>query len=60
MRVLGSGDVSPADLNELDFDADGEHPGALNEAFIKLQDIPCDLRRNDPELDRAMRAHSLS
>jgi len=58
MRVLDGGEVSPAELDDLFFEADGELEAALNEAFIKLQEFAydCDLRRNDRALDRAMRS----
>ncbi len=56
MRVLDGGEVLPAELEELVFEADGELAVALNEAFIKLQEFPYDrdLRRNDSVLDRVM------
>ena len=39
MRVLDGGEVLPAELNDLDFEAEGELAAALNEAFIKLQEF---------------------
>jgi hypothetical protein len=58
MRVLDGGEVSPAELEDLVFDAEGELEAALSAAFIKLQEFAYDrdLRRNDPALDRVMRA----
>jgi hypothetical protein len=61
MRVLDGGEVLPAELDDLDFEAEGELAAALNEAFIKLQDqaagvrLRPDLRQSDPARDRAMR-----
>ena len=48
----------PAELNDLDFEAEGELAAAVNEAFIKLQEFAYDrdLRQSDPARDRAMRA----
>jgi hypothetical protein len=58
MRVLGGGEVLPAELNDLEFEAEGELAAAVNEAFIKLQEFVCDrdLRQSDPARDRTMRA----
>jgi hypothetical protein len=58
MRVLDGGEVLPAELDDLDFEAEGELAAALNEAFIKLQEFAYDrdLRQSDPARDRAMRA----
>jgi hypothetical protein len=58
MRVLGGGEVLPAELDDLDFEAEGELAAALNEAFIKLREFAYDrdLRQSDPARDRAMRA----
>jgi len=41
---------SPAELNDLEFEADGKLEIALNAAFIKLQEFAYDrdLRRSDP------------
>ena len=58
MRVLDGGEVLPAELNDLEFEAEGELEAALNDAFIKLQEFAYDrdLRQSDPARDRAMRA----
>lgn len=58
MRVLDGGEVLPAELNDLDFEAEGELEAALNDAFIKLQEFAYDrdLRLSDPARDRGMRA----
>jgi hypothetical protein len=58
MRVLHGGEVLPAELNDLDFEAEGELAAAVNEAFIKLQELAYDrdLRQSDPARHRAMRA----
>jgi hypothetical protein len=56
MRVLGGGEVSPEELDDLGFDADGELLTALNEAYITLRAFAHDreLRRNDRDIDRQM------
>src|SRR5262245_10709812 len=58
MRVLGGGEVSLQELNELEFDSDGEIGTALNEAYVKLREfaIDRDLTQSDPNADRDFRA----
>ncbi len=58
MRVLDGGDISHDDLDDLGFEASDELEIALNEAYVKLREFANDreLRRNDPERDRSMRA----
>jgi hypothetical protein len=58
MRVLGGGDVSLEELNDLRFDTDGEIGSALTEAYVKLREfaIDRDLRLSDPKADRDLRA----
>ena len=58
MRVLGGGEVSHQELDDLGFEADGELETALNEAYVKLREFANDreLRLNDVELDRDMRS----
>jgi hypothetical protein len=58
MRVLDGGEVSPDQLAQLSFDADGALQRALNEAYIKLMEFAYDreLRVADSALDRDMRA----
>jgi hypothetical protein len=58
MRILGGGDVSLDQLEELSFEADGELQRALNEAYIKLMEFAYDreLRLADQTLDRKMRS----
>jgi hypothetical protein len=50
MRVLDGGEVLPAELNDLDFEAEGELEAVLNAAFIKLQEFAYDreLRQSEP------------
>jgi hypothetical protein len=57
-RVLGGSDVSLEELNNLSFNSDGEIGTALNEAYVKLREfaIDRDIRANDPEAERKMRA----
>jgi hypothetical protein len=57
MRILGGGDVSQEELDDLGFDADGELQAVLNEAYIKLREFAHDwpFRAKDRELDRRMR-----
>jgi hypothetical protein len=57
MRILGGGDVSQEELDDLGFDADGELQAVLNEAYIKLREFAHDrpLRTKDRELDCKMR-----
>ena len=58
MRVLGGGEISHQELDDLGFEADGELEIALNEAYVKLREFANDreLRLNDVELDRDMRS----
>jgi hypothetical protein len=58
MHVLDGGEVSPDQLTELSFGADGKLQQALNEAYIKLMEFAYDreLRCVDRALDRGMRA----
>jgi hypothetical protein len=57
MRVLGGGEVSHEELDDLGFEADGELETALNEAYVKLQEFANDraVRLNDRRFDRNMR-----
>ncbi len=58
MRILGGGEMSRDELEDLGFEADGELQAALNAAYIKLLEFvhDRDVRRSDPEVDRAMRS----
>jgi hypothetical protein len=58
MRVLDGGEVSQEDLDDLEFEADGELEEALNEAYVKLREFASDrdLRLRDPKVDRGMRS----
>jgi len=42
MRVLGGGEVSHKELDDLGFEADGELETALNEAYVKLREFAND------------------
>jgi len=57
MHVLGGGEVSSQDLDDVGFEADGEIEAAVNEAYVELREFvnDRDLRLNDPGLDRAKR-----
>ena len=48
--------VLPAELNDLEFEAEGKLEVALDAAFIKLQELAYDLKQSDPAHDRALRA----
>ena len=52
MRILGGGDVSQVELDDLGFDADGELQTVMNEVYIKLREFAHDrpLRAKDREL----------
>jgi hypothetical protein len=58
MCVLGGGELSQDELNDLGFEAEGELQTALNEAYIALMEFVCDrdMRVNDRELDRKARS----
>jgi hypothetical protein len=58
MRVLGSGEVSREEVEDLEFEATGSLRAALNEAYIKLLEFAFDrdARLINSELDRAKRA----
>jgi hypothetical protein len=58
MRVLGGGEVSLEELNDLSFNNEGEIGTALNEAYVKLREFALDrdIRASDPEAERRMRA----
>jgi hypothetical protein len=58
MRVLGGGEVSLAELDDLGFEAEGELQTALNETYVKLREFAHDrsLRAGDREFDRSMRS----
>jgi hypothetical protein len=58
MRVIDGADISPAEVEDLGFQADGELKAVLNDAYIKLMEFAYDanLRRNDQELDHRMRS----
>jgi hypothetical protein len=49
MRVLGGGEVLPAELNDLDFEAEGELEAAHNEALHQAAGIRL---RPRPEAER--------
>lgn len=57
MRVLDGGEVSHQELDELEFEADGELETALNGAYVKLREFADDrdLRLANHELDRRAR-----
>ena len=58
MRVLGGGEISRGEVEDLAFEAEGELQAAVNEAYIKLLEFAYDrdARRNDRELDGKMRS----
>ena len=58
MRVLGGGEVSREEVENLEFEATGYLLAALNEAYIKLLEFTFDrnTRLTNIELDGAMRA----
>lgn len=58
MRVLDGAEISPDDVLDLEFEADGELLAALNEAYIKLLEFVHDRERrlDDRRLDQGARA----
>jgi hypothetical protein len=58
MHVLDGGEITQAEVEELEFEGEGELQEALNDAYVRLLEFVHDreVRRNDPETDRAMRA----
>jgi hypothetical protein len=58
MRALGGGEVTQAEVLDLDFEADGELLAALNDAYIKLLEFAHDreLRSTDRGLAERQRA----
>jgi hypothetical protein len=58
MRALGGGEVTQAEVLDLDFEADGELLAALNDAYINLLEFAHDreLRSADPDLAERQRA----
>jgi hypothetical protein len=58
MRALGGGEVTQAEVLDLDFEADGELLAALNDAYIKLLEFAHDreLRSADHDLAERQRA----
>ena len=58
MRVLDGAEVTEAEVRDLDFDADGELLGVLNETYIVLLEFVHDreLRQSDRVLDDKERA----
>lgn len=58
MRVVGGGEISRAEVEDLAFDPAGEQGALLNEAYIELLEFAYDqeARLSDHELDGAMRA----
>jgi hypothetical protein len=58
MSVLAGTEVTPEEIADLGFEADGELETALNEAYVKLREFANDrsLRLNNPKLDRSMRS----
>jgi hypothetical protein len=57
MRVLGGGEVSQEEMDDLGFEAEGELELALNETYAKLREFANDrsLRANNQDLDSQMR-----
>ena len=57
MRVLGGGEVSRGEVEDLEFEATGALLTALNEAYIRLLELAFDhdARLTNSQLDRAMR-----
>ncbi len=57
MRVLGGGETTREEVENLTFDADGELDAAVNEAFLKLMEFAYDRdeRMKDSARDAAMR-----
>ena len=57
MRVLGGGEVSHQEVEDLAFEATGELQTPLNEAYIKLLEFAydCDARLNDRRINGEMR-----
>ena len=58
MRVLGGGEISRAEVEDLTFDADGDLRLALNGAYIQLLEFAFDQdeRRKSEQIDREKRA----
>jgi len=57
MRVIGGGEATREEVEELTFDADGDLRTATNEAFLKLMEFAYDRdeRSKDAARDTAMR-----
>jgi hypothetical protein len=57
MRVLGGGEITRQEVEDLTFDATGDLQLALNAAYIQLLEFAydCDARRDDRKLDNEMR-----
>jgi hypothetical protein len=58
MSVLNGAEVTPEELDDLTFEADGYLETVLNEAYVKLHEFVNDrtLRHADPKMDRNMRS----
>ena len=58
MRVLDGGEISPDEVFEIEFEAEGELLAALNNAYIKLLEFADDRERRmeDRHLDESERA----
>jgi hypothetical protein len=58
MRVCGGGEVTPDELADIGFEAEGELETILNEAWVKLKEFANDreLRARDAQRDADMRA----
>jgi len=58
MRVLDGAEISESELADLGFEAEGELATAVEEACLRLGEFAeaLDVRRDDPDIDRRMRA----
>lgn len=58
MRVVGGGEVTPEEVVDLGFEADGDLDMALNDAYIKLLEFSYDyrMRCGNSQLDHDARA----
>ena len=57
MRIIGGGETTREEVENLMFDAEGDLGVAANEAFLKLMEFAYDRdeRRKDPARDAVMR-----
>jgi hypothetical protein len=65
MRALGGGEITQAEVLDLDFEADGELVAALNDAYIKLLEFAHDREQRNAdaglaEQQRADLQHALN